>query len=241
MRLSIATKAILGNFANINQNILFVEGNTIKTISEMGNISASAVINENIPKRFAIYNLSEFLSVTNLTEEQELTFGDEHLLIEDKDNFIKIKYYYSSEESISERFTKMWASGKVQSGNNKLTFNISDDQMNKIRKASSTLGHDTISITSSDSSKIRLNLLDKNNATSNTFSIDLDYQKSENYNIEEFNFDINISNLKIVPGSYDVSISKLSNNVSVANFKHTDSLLDLEYWIACYTTTNSGE
>ena len=240
MRLSIATKAILGNFANINQNILFVEGNTIKTISEMGNISASAVINENIPKRFAIYNLSEFLSVTNLTEEHELTFGDEHVLIEDKDNFIKIKYYYSSEESISERFAKMWASGKVQSGNNKLTFNISDDQMNKIRKASSTLGHDTISITPTDSTKIRLNLLDQNNATSNTFSIDLDYNKSENYDPKEFNFDINISNLKIVPGSYDVSISKLSNNVSVANFKHTDSLLDLEYWIACDTTTNSG-
>ena len=56
MKLSKSTLDILKNFKEINQSILFKQGNSLKTISVMKNILAEATIEEELPRDFGIYD-----------------------------------------------------------------------------------------------------------------------------------------------------------------------------------------
>ena len=58
MKLSKNTFKILENFKDINQSILFKQGNKLRTISVMKNILAEVTIEEEVPKDFGIYDLS---------------------------------------------------------------------------------------------------------------------------------------------------------------------------------------
>jgi hypothetical protein len=72
-----------------------------------------------------------------------------------------------------------------------------------------------------DTGSVVLMVFDSENPTSNTFSIDVPGQgKGEGTHI------INISNLKIVSGDYDVKIS----NKNISNFIHKEK--PIQYWIA---------
>ncbi len=54
MKIGSETIALLKNFASINTNIVFKEGDAVSTISNAKNIFAKATIKETIPKEFAI-------------------------------------------------------------------------------------------------------------------------------------------------------------------------------------------
>ena len=62
MKLSDSTLSLLKNFSTINQSILFKQGNRLRTMSVMKNILAEATIDEELPKDFGIYDLSQFLN-----------------------------------------------------------------------------------------------------------------------------------------------------------------------------------
>jgi len=72
MKLSDKTLNILKNFSNINQSILFKQGNKLTTISVMKNILAECTIQEEIPKDFGIYDLNQFLNGLSLYQNPEL-------------------------------------------------------------------------------------------------------------------------------------------------------------------------
>ena len=74
MELNEDTLQILKNFASINSNIVFDEGNTIKTISEAKNILSEATISESFPQKFGVYDLNEFLGVLGLVDKPSLKF-----------------------------------------------------------------------------------------------------------------------------------------------------------------------
>ena len=83
MKLSDSTLTLLKNFSNINQSILFKQGKSLRTISVMKNILAEAIIDEELPKDFGIYDLTQFLNGLSLHNNPELDF--------DNDNFVIIK------------------------------------------------------------------------------------------------------------------------------------------------------
>ena len=58
MELSDRTLNVLKNFANINSNIVFREGNVLKTISVAKNILAKVTLDETIDAEFGIYDLN---------------------------------------------------------------------------------------------------------------------------------------------------------------------------------------
>ena len=74
---------------------------------------------------------------------------------------------------------------------------------------------------------LTLSVTDSQNATSNKFSIDVPGTSSS----DNFNFIMSISNMKILPGDYDVTIS----SKLISNFKHKD--LNVQYWIALEKTS----
>ena len=94
MKLSKSTLDILKNFKEINQSILFKQGNSLKTISVMKNILAEATIEEELPKDFGIYDLSQFLNGIDLHQSPDLDFSnDNHVVI--KEGKIRSKYFFA--------------------------------------------------------------------------------------------------------------------------------------------------
>ena len=74
MKLSDKTLTLLKNFSSINQSILFKKGSSLRTISVMKNILAEAVIDEDLPTDFGIYDLNQFLNGLSLHHQPELNF-----------------------------------------------------------------------------------------------------------------------------------------------------------------------
>ena len=76
MKIGSETISLLKNFASINTNIVFKEGDNVSTISNAKNIFAKATIKETIPKEFAIYDLNSLLAMLTLMDNQDIEFGD---------------------------------------------------------------------------------------------------------------------------------------------------------------------
>ena len=224
MEFSDNTMTIFRNFSDINQNILVKEGNILKTISEARNVLASAELEDTFPKCFGVYDLSEFIGVTNLVDKPNLSFEDEYLTISDSTGRSKIKYFYSSMDTLTT------PSKDINMPEAEVTFKLESAVLDKIKRAASTLGHSEVSITDSGGS-INISVVDTKNPTSNVFSIDIAGEYPEN---TKFNFILNISNLKIIPDDYEV---KMSSKLITQFF---NPRMKVSYWIALEKSSTFG-
>ena len=224
MQLSESTVDVLRNFSGINQNLLIKSGSTIKTISEAKNVVATADIAENFEKDFGIYDLNEFIGVMGLVNNPDLKFEDDFVIVQDESGRSKVKYFYSSEDTLTT------PSKDITMPDVDVQFKLDIDVLNKLKRAASTLGHNEVSIVGKDGS-LNLSVVDSNNVTSNAFSIDIDGDFKED---AVFNFILNINNLKIVSGDYDVQIS----SKLISQFTHSDE--KLRYWIAMEKSSTYG-
>ena len=76
-----------------------------------------------------------------------------------------------------------------------------------------------------------MSVVDSENMTSNAYSIDVDGEYAEG---STFNFIVNIGNLKILPGDYDVQISQKL----VSQFSNKET--NVKYWIALEKSSTFG-
>ena len=212
MKISNDTRDVLKNFSTINQWIKFSSGNTLQTISNMKNILAVATVSEEFPQDFSIYNLPEFLGATSLLEDPDFQFGDASLTI--ADNNSSLAYFYASEGMVTAP-EKMITMPDAEIG-----IDISSTLLNELQKAASVLGVGDL-ILKSDGSTITLQVTDKKNSTSNTFSRIVGEGNGVSYTM---NF--KIENLKVLDGNYEVLVS----SKGISHFKNKD--VDLEYFIA---------
>jgi hypothetical protein len=77
MKLSKDTLSILKNFANINDGIVFRQGNVLRTCDAQKQILAETTISEVIPNDFGIFDLNRFLSALDLEGENSTLAFDE--------------------------------------------------------------------------------------------------------------------------------------------------------------------
>ena len=224
MELNENTLNVLKNFSGINQNMLIQQGSTIKTISEARNVLATAVVEEEFPQPFGIYDLNEFIGVLGLVDTPRLKFAEEYVTIGDSTGRSKVKYFFSPEETLTT------PQKDINMPETEVKFTLTNDTLNKIKRAASTLGHDEVLITGNDG-VLSLSVVDSQNSTSNAFSIDIDGEFPSDTG---FNFILSISNLKILTGDYDVEIS----SKLISCFKHKD--LNVKYWIALEKTSSYG-
>ena len=193
MQLTENVQQVLKNFASINPNIVVEPGNVVRTLAEGKNIFGKATIDVDFPIKFGVYDLNEFIGVLGLVDNPELTFEDTHVNVGDSVGRSKIRYFFTDTDHLtSPQKDIVMPSAEV-------TLNIGNDTLNKIKRAASALGHSELSIKANNGS-ISLTIFDSGNTTSNTFSIDVDGE----YQSEDFNFIISISNLKLLPGDYKV-------------------------------------
>jgi len=224
MELNPNTIDILKNFSSINTNLVVNEGNTIRTISDARNVVATAMVTEEFSQKFGIYDLNEFIGVLSLVSGPTLKFEEEFVTIGDQSGRSKIKYFFSPEETLTTPTKDI----TMPEADVKFTFD--NETMSKIKRAAATLGHENVSVAKGDGS-IVLSVLDNSNSTSNAYSIEVGGEFPET---SAFNFVINIANLKLLPGDYDVSIS----SKLISEFKHKE--LNVRYWIALEKSSTFG-
>lgn len=217
MKFSNETLGLLKNFASINTNIIFKQGDVVSTISNAKNIFAKATIKETIPNEFAIYDLNSLLAMLTLMENQDVTFGDKSLIVtSDKGKF---EYFYSNPEIVTGAPTNEIEHVDVYK------FKLMAEDVQMIMKAAAITGAPTVSVANKNQNVI-LSVSDRKNDTASNF------KKNLGTAFDDFDVFIAVENLKVVPDAYEVSVAKTPNGkAKFLHFKHESR--QLQYWIAC--------
>ena len=215
MKLSEKTTTILKNFSNINNSILFKEGNIVRTMSVMKNIYAEATVDENFPKDFGVYDLPQFLNGLNLHRQAELNFDNENYVVI-KEGRSRSKFFFAAESTIVTPPNK-----SISLKEENILFQIDTNQIDKIMKAAAVYQAPDLSAIGRDG-VIELVVRDKKNDTSNDYSVTVGETDSE------FVCNFKVENLKIISGSYDVCLSREKSGIG----RFTSKDYDLTYYIA---------
>jgi len=213
MKLSDSTLTLLKNFSNINQSILFKQGNSLRTISVMKNILAEATINEELPKDFGIYDLNQFLNGLSLHNNPDLDFSnDGHVVI--REGRSRSKYFFADPNVIVCPPDK-----SITLPTEDVSFELSTEQLDKLLKAASVYQLPDLSAIG-ESGAVKLVVRDKKNETSNDYAVVVGETEGN------FVFNFKVENIKLIPGSYDVIVSQKLLS------KFTCREHDLTYFIA---------
>jgi len=214
MNLSSDTVAILKNFSEINDNILFKPGNTLNTISAMKNILAEATVTEKFESEFGIYSLSEMLRAVDLFEKPDIKVnGVNYMTIADAKTKQAIKYFFA-DKSVLVAPTKA-----INMPDKEISFSLKKEDFAKVQKAATTLNLPDIAIIGNGKT-ISFVATDKKNKSSNDYSIDLGETD------KKFTAYFKAENFKIISDDYDVAISKQK----ISNFLNRNK--PVQYWIA---------
>ena len=213
MKLSEKTLTLLKNFSNINQSILFKQGSSLRTISVMKNILAEATIDEDLPTDFGIYDLGQFLNGFALHTRPELDFQNEGYVYI-KEGRMRSKYFFADPKVIVTPPEK-----EITLPSEDVSFTLSTDQLDKLLKAAGIYQLPDLAVVGRNG-VVKIQVRDKKNDTSNDFAITV----GETDDAFEFNF--KVENIKILPGTYDVVVSKkLLSRFTSQNY-------NLKYYIA---------
>lgn len=193
MKLSKETLEVIKNFATINTNFVITPGNKISSCTTLNNLLAEAVVQEDFPMEFGIYNLTEFLGVVSLFSDPDFMFKEHCVEISQGKNKI---IYYKSEPSLLHR-----PPGKLNFPGSDVEFDITKDQVLSIIKASAALTASDVVINSSGSD-ITICVRNNDNDTSNSFSFYVGDSPLT------FNLIIKIDRFKMIPDDYKIELSK---------------------------------
>lgn len=184
---------VLKNYSTINHGILFIPGDTLSTIASSKTIMASAKIDIEIPKEFAIYDLSRFLATLSLFKDPDLKFEDNQVVISEGKR--KIKYTYADPNTIvvPPRSTIKFPEAEVE-------FEISSDALQELVKAMNVLSLPEIVVVG-DGENIEVKAADSQNPTADTYSVRVGSTE------DKFMMVIRGEYIKLLPNDYKVEIS----------------------------------
>ena len=204
---------MLKNFSDINMSIEVKAGNTLRTVSVQKNILAQTDIEETFPQDFAIYDLSRFLSAASLFDNPDFHFeNDNYVIIKDKKN--SSRYFFADPSTIITP-----PENRVELPSKDVCFTVAWSDISNVIKAAAIYQIEDLAVVG-DGATIKLVVRDKKNDTSNSYAVDVGRTD------KKFSFNFKVENLKLLPGDYEVVISK--SNASLFR----DANKDLEYLIA---------
>lgn len=222
MKISTQTLSILKNFASINGNILVRAGSTLSTISPQKNILASAVVAENFPSSFAIYDLGQFLGAISLFEDPDFNFTDKYVTI--SSGARSIRYWFAEPSMIIAAPEK-----KLSLPTEDVVFDASATAIQEVLKAASVLQAPEIAVVSDGETNTQLVATNVKNDTSNEYHVDVGQ-----VNTNKFRMVFKSENLKLIGGDYKVSIS----SKGMGRFHNEKA--GLEYFIATEASSKFG-
>jgi hypothetical protein len=135
-----------------------------------------------------------------------------------------VKYFFSDPEMLTS------PGRNIDMPEAEVKFTLDTDTLGKVKRAAAALGHENISITPATGA-VCLTVTDTEDRTSNTFSIEVEGTYPEGV---EFNFVLNVGNVKVINEDYDVEVS--SKLIS----KFTSKQSPTEYFIALEKSSTYG-
>ena len=222
MKLSEKTLSFLKNFSTINQSILFKKGNKLRTISVMKNILAEVTIDEELPKDFGIYDLTQFLNInTTLFQSPELDFENEgYVMI--REGRQRQRFFFADPSVIVTPPDK-----NLELPTEDVSFELKTDQLDRLLKAAAISQLPDLCVVG-ENGAVKLLVRDKKNDTSNDYSVTVGETD------KTFSFNFKVENIKILPGTYNVVVS------SKLLSKFTSTNHDLTYYIALEPDSTFG-
>lgn len=215
MKLSKVTVEVLKNLADINQGIIINQGNTLQTMNVMKTMFVKAVVPDEFPSSFAIYDMLEFLNILGILGSPDLDFQDDHVILKDTDQGDEIEYFYSSPSVIVSPGDKSIVLSSVDK-----KFKLTQSALSRIDKISSTAKLKDIKISSKN-----LMIYNRNGVGIRAYlNLDIECSNPKQTNDSLFK----IENLKLLPLDYEVSISEKG----LAHFKSLNDVYNIEYFIA---------
>ena len=214
MKISDNTIGILRNISDINANILFKPGKTLSTMSTMKNIMAQADVEEEFESEFGVYDLPEFLRAIDSFQQPVLKFnGTANLKIQDEKSTLSARYAFA------DKSTLRYPSKQISMPDKTVTFSLKNSDYESVKKLYTNLSLPDIAF-KGENGKIKLVALDKKNSNSNESSVVVGETDLE------FTAYVKAENMKIIPGDYDVALSK----AKIAHF--INKKVKVQYWIA---------
>ena len=222
MKLSDKTLSFLKNFSTINQSLLFKQGSKLRTISVMKNILAEATIDEELPKDFGIYDLSQFLNInTTLFQSPELDFENEgYVMI--REGRQRQRFFFADPSVIVTPPEK-----NLELPSEDVSFELKTEQLDRLLKAAAISQLPDLCVVG-ENGAVKLLVRDKKNDTAN------DYSVAVGETDKTFSFNFKVENIKILPGTYNVVVS------SKLLSKFTSTNHDLTYYIALEPDSTFG-
>ncbi len=214
MKLSKETIKLLNNFSTINQSILVKKGSKLRTISVMKNILAEAEVGENFEKDFGIYDLPQFMNGFDVIQDPDIDLKHDAYMVLSEGKNTKIKFAFADPDVIISPPEK-----EIKLPSNDVQFELNQTQLANLLKAAGIYQLPDLAAVG-DGESITLTVRDKKNDNSNEYALIVGNTD------KTFDFNFKIENLKLIPGSYDVVISKKL----LARF--TNSEYNLDYYIA---------
>jgi hypothetical protein len=213
MKLTQRTFQVLKNFSTINPTLSVCKGNVIRTVSQNKTVLAEAQVQEEFPREFAIYDLSEMLGVISLFNEPDFDFDTYYVSISD-DNKASSQYFYADKSMVTVPPDKA-----ITLPDETVKFTLGDKVLKQLLQAASVMGLPEL-IVQGDGDTIKVVATNTKNTTAHQFSFEVGKTS------DQFKVVFKVENLKMIAGTYDVVIS----TQRLARFTLTDG--SISYWIA---------
>lgn len=186
---------VLKNYSSINQGITVKLGTELETISIDQSIYSKYDCPENdpFPHEFSIYDLNGFLSVVSLFDEPDFQFEENHVRVGQGSE--QVIYYYSDSRAIVN------PPETVSFPPIDFEFFLGAEKLSKLLKAANVLSSTSIRFEADGNSKVVATVFDREGASDNTFSLDVDQ-----FNGSDFDAVIDIDRLKVLGGSYTLGV-----------------------------------
>jgi hypothetical protein len=215
MQFDVKTIQILRNFSTINPSIIFKPGNTLKTISQSKTIMARASIQQQIQSTFAIADLAQFLSAISMFEDPVLEPENGYMSIGKGTE--KIKYTFAEPSLIMAPPEK-----EIVLPAPEVVFQLKNDLLSRLQKAIGIIGAPEIAVTGNGES-IFIEAFNSKDSSKSQYKAEIGQTSLK------FKFIFLQENIKLLPGDYDVAISKKG----LAHFRGDG----IEYWVAVEATS----
>lgn len=194
MKLSENTVNVLKNFASINSGVVLKKGAKQKTISPEKSIMVEAVLEDQMPVDFGVYDLNQFLGNAVTLNSPDMKFSEDAVVM-DNGSF-QLNYYSCSQNLIVSPPDKGLTMDKPD-----VEFDLSRDATKTLLQLAALNNLPNLSVIGKNGD-VKLQVHEKSNDTSNFAATKIGSNSGDDF-VATFKTD----NLKLIPDDYHVAIS----------------------------------
>lgn len=220
MKISKQTINVLKNFATINTNMVFKEGEYLRTINPGRNAFAKAKVSETFTKEFAVYDLNELLSVISMADDTSVELADDKVII-DCGNFGVSEFYYSDKDVVQSPPEK-----ELPVPTGFFSVKITEETLKFWFNAIGTVAAPLLTIVADGK---EASVMIGNPAVSNSTTFKAKIGPTD----KKFKASIPTESLKLLPAEYTISVPETGKYIY---FSANNG--DLQYWLALDSKTS---